>query len=397
MSPVYTCIVAFFWIQSMPAPSLPASKGWAEADGESFGERENSNARGAMMRRLLEHSRALKKSTSQARSGRPGCRVNVFASFLLTMVLPLLLASPQVWSAEKFPDRPINVIINFGAGGATDVVARALAKQAEKELGVSLMIANKPGGGGTVGVTEVARAKPDGYTLGSITMSTVTIVPFQRKVPYDYQNGLDYLLGFGRFEYGIAVKAGSPYKNIDDLVQAARKNPEKVTFATIGYPAALVAGYLEQKENVQFAFVPFPMGPGSAVAVVGGHVDFFVSSPSTMRPFLESKDIRVLAVAAPERWSICPDAPTMKEVGYDIDASSWVGLAAPAGIPPERLEQLRKAFKNAFHDKDFQELAKKMDMVAPYMGGNEFKTFMDQKRREFEPIIKALEKKDPAK
>ncbi len=294
---------------------------------------------------------------------------------------------------EKFPDRPITLIVNFGAGGATDVAVRPLAKAAEKELGVPILIMNKPGGNATIGITELSRAKPDGYTIGVLTMAPMCITPFLQKVPYDDANGFDFRLGFARYRYALVLRSDSPYKAVRDLVQAAREHPKKVSYASTDYANNLVAAMVERKEGIRFARVPFETGPAGVAAVLGKHVDFVIVNPPAFRPFLEAKEVKALAVASSERWPMMPEVPTMKEVGYDMDISSWMSLGTPVGVPADRLRVLRDAFKKAYGDQTYQSLLNQLDLFAPYTTGDEVKSFFNKKRTEFKPLIETLQVK----
>lgn len=295
---------------------------------------------------------------------------------------------------DKFPDRQITLIVNFGAGGATDVAVRPLAKAAEKELGVPIIIVNKPGGNATVGINELSRSKPDGYTIGVMTMAAMCITPFLQKVPYDYANGFDFILGFARYRYAVVTRSDSPYKSVKDLVQAARERPERISYASTDYANNLVVALVELKEGVKFARVPFETGPAGVAAVIGKHVEFVIVNPPAFRPLLEAKEVKALAVASAERWPILPDTPTMKEVGYDMDISSWMSLGTPVGVAADRLRILRDAFKKAYQDQAFQTLLHKVELFAPYTTGDEVKAFFDKKRVDFKPLIETLKARE---
>lgn len=295
---------------------------------------------------------------------------------------------------EKFPDRPMTLIVNFGAGGATDVAVRPLAKAAEKELGVPIIIVNKPGGNATVGISELSRAKTDGHTIGVMTMAPMCITPFLQKVPYDYANGFDFILGFARYRYALVTRSDSPYKSVKDLVQAAREKPERISYASTDYANNLVVAMVELKEGVKFARVPFETGPAGVAAVIGKHVDFVIVNPPAFRPLLEAKEVNALAVASAERWPMMPSVPTMKESGYDMDISSWMSLGTPVGVAADRLRILRDAFKKAYQDQAFQSLLNKVDLFAPYTTGDEVKSFFNKKRVEFKPLIETLQARE---
>jgi tripartite-type tricarboxylate transporter receptor subunit TctC len=314
----------------------------------------------------------------------------------IIMSLVLLPLSLDICSGQKFPTRPVTIIVNFGAGGATDTATRPLAKAAEKHLGVPIIIVNKTGGGGTVGVTELSRAKPDGYTIGTTPIFTMTVIPMLREVGYDSIKNFEYVCGYGRYLYGIFTRKDSPFKSIKDLVQAARKNPGKITYGAGSIGIAMGLKYLEAEENIKLTYIPFKSGSRSVTALVGGHVDLSTGSVPDHFQFVESKEIKALAVVTADRWPEIPDVPTMKDLGYDIDITGWMTLGAPAGVPKDRLDILYRAFKKASDDPGVKALYKKLKISAPCIDGEQVKKTYARRKKEWKPLIEAL-KADQAK
>lgn len=296
--------------------------------------------------------------------------------------------------AEQFPNRPITIIINYAAGGQTDIALRLLAKLAEKDLGVPLIIDNKAGGAGTIGVTDLARAKPDGYTIGSMTIGTMSGMPLLQKVGYDSFKDFDYICGFGRYLYGVYARTDSPYKSIKDMVEVAQKNPGKVTYGSMSAAIAVGLKYVETKENIKMTYVPFQSGTEAAMALVGGHINLFIGTPDAVSQFIEKKELTFLAAISEERWPFFPPAPTLKELGYDVDVSGWMGLGAPRGVPKERLEMINKVFKKAHSDPGVKATLEKLWLYAPYISGEEFKTICQKRATEWKPLIGALRTKE---
>lgn len=308
---------------------------------------------------------------------------------LVLLFLRLDICIGQQQSKEKFPNRPITLIVNFGAGGSTDVAVRPLAQIAEKQLGVPIIILNKPGGGGTVGMGELARGKPDGYTIGTITIFTVGVIPFLQQVPYNPSKDFDYICGFGQYLYGIFAKIDSPFKSIKDVVEAAQKNPGKITYGAGSIGIALGVKYLEVKENKKMTYIPFQSGTESATALLGGHINLSAGGPDHIQ-FIESKEIKALAVVSKGRWSILPDVPTMKELGYDVDNTGWMALGAPTGVPKDRLETIYNAFQVASNDPNVKVLYERLKVSAPYITGEEVKKIYQNRAIEWKPLIEVL-------
>lgn len=290
---------------------------------------------------------------------------------------------------EQFPAESITLIVNYGGGGSTDLSVRALSKAAEEYLGVPVSIVNKSGGSGTTGVIEVQNSKNDGYTIGTLTYSPLAIVPHQMSVPYTPED-FDYIMGYGEYRYGIAVKSDSPYETIEDLVEAARKEDGGLAFSASGYPQPFVMEKIGEKENVLFSYVPFKSGSEAVTAVLGGHVEATVGIISSVVPFLETGEMRLLASASSKRWEQSPDSPTLEELGYDVSIQSFIGIGAPKGVSDEKLQVIRNAFKKAFENEEFQNLMKKLNLPAVYFSGDEYKDLVTKGYEENKVLMEEM-------
>lgn len=315
----------------------------------------------------------------------------IFLRLLLSFaVLFLTIVSPRLSSAEDFPNRPITIVVNFAAGGLTDVVVRLMAPVAEKELGQPVIVANKPGGGGAVGLTELSRSKPDGYTIGTLTIGAMTVVPVLQKVAYSPFKSFDYISGVARNLYGIYARADSPFNSIKDVVQAARKDPGKITFGTMSPAIATGLRAVEAKEKIKLTFIPFRSGTLGVTNLVGGHTDLAIAVSSEAAQFVENKQIKVLAVASTERWPSLPNVPTLMELGYEIDLSGWWGFGAPVGVPKERLQVFYGALKKAANNSKVRATLEKMQVAAPYITGEKLKEIFQKRSEQWQPFLRAL-------
>lgn len=290
---------------------------------------------------------------------------------------------------ESFPNRPVTIIVPFSAGGSTDVLVRSLSKVAEKKLGVPLIITNKTGAGGTVGQTELARSKNDGYTIGSLAIGASTVVPQIRKVHYNIETDFEFIGGISAFTYGIFVKSDSRFNSMADVIKEARANPGKITYGTMSPYVQMALLLVEQKENIKMTYVPFRSGSKATAGLLGGHIDIAIISTDAVK-FLESKDIKMLASAAPERWELVPDVPTMKELGYDVDVTSWAAIGAPAGVDKAKLEIFNAAFKEAHSDPEVMAFFKKRNAYVPYRSGPEIRKFFLMKKEEIKPFVEII-------
>ena len=287
--------------------------------------------------------------------------------------LATLLPMTSPAAASAFPTRAITVVVNYGAGGVTDVTVRALAAEVSEILGVPVQVSNRAGGQGTAGPTFVAGQRADGYTIGVTSFAPMAISPHMFEVPFTIDD-FDFVAGVGRHRYGIAVSASSPYETADDFIAAAKE--QRLTVSASGPPNNLPVFDLNRQYETQFQFIPFPSGAEAITAVIGGHVDAVVQSPTEMMPLAASGQIRILASLSPVRWFEEPDMPTMIELGYDVSADSWLGFGAPKGVDPAHLEILRDAFRQAAESEEVTNSFQQLGMEMSYMTGEEYGEFL---------------------
>ncbi|HXK31012.1 MAG TPA: tripartite tricarboxylate transporter substrate binding protein [Candidatus Binatia bacterium] len=311
----------------------------------------------------------------------------VKAVFLIGLLVPSLFFS-VAWGAEKFPDRPITVIVPYGAGGDTDVMTRALCEAAEKGLGVTMVIKNVPGAEATLGVSELKHAAGNGYTVGVATLSGLSMSPHTMKLQYTLDD-FSYLLAFGRYDYAIAIPVNSPVKTVDGFVKWAKERDKPPTFSALGLPPQLVAYQLGALKGLQFAHVPYKTGPEALLAMLGGHVDFAVPTPYSASPRLKSNDVRLLATAS-QRWPIAKDVPSLKELGYNIDVFSYMVLIISKKVSKEREDILFKAFRKAYDDPKFQDLSEKFMTTTPAVERDNLKKILYAKYEEYGKVFQSL-------
>jgi len=275
-----------------------------------------------------------------------------------------LLTAPAM--AEKFPEKELTFIVQFAAGGSTDIAIRALMAEVEKDLGVPIQVINRPGGQGTIAAQTVVASKPDGYTLASLGATSVAVTPLLLKVPYTAES-FEYLAGCASYRYGITVAANSPIKSLDDLIAAAKSR--RVTFGATGAPNNLGMFGLGRLSGAKFNFVPFPSGAEAVTAAMGGHVDAALQSATEIVPGLESGRLRLLAVADAARWKEAPDVPTLRERGFDVVVAATIGIVTPKGVPEDRVRILSTAILKAARLPSLHETLAKVGMVPSPMEG----------------------------
>lgn len=316
----------------------------------------------------------------------------------LTIVAGLVVGTAQA----AWPERPITMIVPWGAGGGTDATARIIAAQLEKELGQPVNVVNRTGGNGVVGHSAIAKAKPDGYTLG---MLTVEIAMMKRQgltnlSPADYTP----LALMNVDPAGVSVSADSPYKTMAELVAAIKANPGKLKASGTGQGGIwhiAIAGLLKNiKLNPND--VPFIPSNGAAPAMlelVAGGVDIVPTSLPEARSMIDAGKARPLAVMAKEREALYPDVPTLMEtIGSDWTIGVWRGIAGPKNLPADVTEKLVVALKNINESQEFKDFMKQRGYGIGYAGGTEYGAFMQKSEHDLGEVISAIGMaREPAK
>lgn len=289
----------------------------------------------------------------------------------LGVTFGLSLGLSGMASADAFPQAPVSLVVNYGAGGNTDVASRNLAQGMEPFLKQSIVVVNKPGAMGTMGPTYLTRQKNDGYTFGVVTYSTVAIAPHLMDVPYTIDD-FEFVAGFGRFRYGVAVRADSPYKNMQDLVDAAKKG-NGLFFGAPSAPNNLAMFDLAKATGGKLEQILYKSGAETVTGLLSGQVDVIVQNPSDILPHLEAGKMRLLASASPIRWPEQPDVPTIKEQGFPVEIDSWLGVAAPKGTPPAHVKVLEAAVLAAMKEPQVQKNFKAVGVDPAGLTGAEYK------------------------
>jgi tripartite-type tricarboxylate transporter receptor subunit TctC len=302
---------------------------------------------------------------------------------LILALLTILLVMPATGLfAQDYPARPISLMVAWPPGGGTDVGARIVASIAEKEMGKPIVIINKPGAGGQIGFTELARQKPDGYYIGFInlpSLNTIILDP-DRKAAFDLDSFtplINQVLDLGV----IYAKPDGPYKTLKDVIEEARKRPGEVRAATTGilsddHMAILM---LEEAARVRFLIFLFDGDPPLIAALLGGQIDIGFMNVSGLVPRVKSGQLRALAVMDKERSKFHPDLPTTVELGYPtVISSSARGIVGPKGIPAQISKRLQAVFKKAMEDPEHVEKMEKVGLAVRIMLGEEYGRYIHE-------------------
>ena len=279
-------------------------------------------------------------------------------------------------TADDFPQKEITLIVNYGAGGGTDLSARVLAKAAEQTLGQPIRVVNKTGGSGTVGPTNVAAAKADGYTVGVASFSPMAVSPHLTPVAYSLES-FDFILGYARYRSGISVAKDSKYQDIKEFLAAARAG-EEITYAATDTLSRVFIKNLEEALGASFKPVSYKSGQESVTATISGVVDFNLEGPTNVVPQVKTGNLRLLASVSSVPWFEMPEVETLKDAGVDLFVESYAGLAAPAGVPADRLKVLEDAFAAAVNDPQVQETMRGLGMEPAYFSSNAYRKLLEE-------------------
>lgn len=292
---------------------------------------------------------------------------------------------------QTYPARDLTFILQSAPGGASDFAAHTLSAVAEKELGQRIDIVYKPGASGAIGMGALANAKPDGYTIGWVAGELSLLEDLKiAKLHPDNFTAIALVL---KVPAVLAVRADSPVLSLGDLVKQADAIGRPVTVANSGAGSVwyLAAKSFEMASGAKFTHVPYEGGGPAKVALLGGHVD--VAAVSLGEVLVESKagQVRILGVMSEKRLDIAPDVPTLREQGHDIVIGSWLGLAAPRGLPENIRDRLEQAYKNAFDDPKVIKSYADRGYVHEYLDAKAFEKFMSEQKALLSSLIKRVQ------
>jgi tripartite-type tricarboxylate transporter receptor subunit TctC len=308
---------------------------------------------------------------------------------VLIMLLAFAVSFSPVQAAE-FPTKDVRIIIPWAAGGATDLIFRALAASTAKHLGRAVIVVNMPGGASAVGYTEGMKAAPDGHIL-TAAVTPLTIVPHQATTAYTYRS-FEPIINVVSDPSMFLVRADAPWKSTREIVEYARRNPEVITVGNSGAGGGvhLVALAFERAAGVRFNHIPFAGGGPSVTALMGAHVNAVSVTPPEGIPQVQAGRLRIIALFADKRLEMFPDVPTVKEQGIDFAMGMWRGLVAPKGTPPEVIRRLHDAFKAGMDDPAFRKSAKDMAVNLHYLNGEAFGKLMAADHEFFGRLVKEI-------
>ncbi len=281
--------------------------------------------------------------------------------FMQALALGAMLSLSALSASATYPERPIRMVVPFPAGSGTDTMVRIIAEPLSKALGQNIVVENKPGADGSVAAADVARAKPDGYTLLMATNSPLSAVPALRKnPPYDAVADFTPITDVGRYRYFVLVHPSLPVHSIDELIEYAKQRPGELNFAT-GNTFGQVSTFQFMRSNgFEMMHIPYKGEPAALTDFVAGRVQFMFATQSTSLPFVSTGKLRALATTSGERLEQLPEVPTLKEVGLpDMPTLPWAALFGPADMPDDIVTRLNKEMNTILAREDVkQQLSK---------------------------------------
>ena len=287
-------------------------------------------------------------------------------------------------SAQNFPTKPITMVLSSGSGSSVDIMARTLAKVAEKELGQPVVVSNKPGGDGATAMAELLAAKPDGYTLWAATKTFP--VALNTNLKQFKASDFQPLVMVQVDPFALVVQGNAKWKNLNEFLADAKAKRMNVGGFGSSSPHGLFNYFLAKNSKANLNWIPHQSGSKALTALMGGHLDAVVSNPSSMMSQVKAGTLRILAVATPERLKDLPNVPTFKEQGFDMVDSQWRGFFVKAGTPAPIVAKLDAALKRAIESAEFQDYLVKTVQYSGYMGPKEFSAYVKKEIDAIAPV-----------
>lgn len=310
---------------------------------------------------------------------------------LIAVLCCSFLFSGSLFAAPaKFPSKQITVVVGYSAGGTSDTVTRFIAKEMEAELGVPIIVTNKPGGSSAVAFEYLASRKADGYTLMYVPVENAMVKPlgFTKLEPKDIR----YIGRAMTLPATVTVNANSPFKTFADLVKYAKNNPGKLKVGNSGTGSIwhFAAVGIERAAGVKFNHVPFDSGTAAATAVMGGHVDIATVAPGEVKAGVESGKLRVLAIVDNQRSSLYPKVPSFKDLKLNVEIMGWGAFAVPLKTPDEIVQILEAAYKKAVESQAFKDLCVKYGLTPAYLSAADAQKFANEQAQWYQEQIPSL-------
>lgn len=293
--------------------------------------------------------------------------------------------------SAQWPEKPVTFVVPSAAGGSPDVLSRLITTQLAKDTGGNFVIENKPGGAGNIGISIIKRATPDGYTVGYGNINTLAVNrSLFKTLPYDVDKDLVPVSHMFDLYNVLIVPADSPVKDMQGLIDLAKKSPGKLSYGAsgVGTTGHMGGELFKSMAKIDVLFVPYNGGPAAMQDLLGGRLDFIFANSSEVIPLIKSGKVRPLGVSSMKRLDLLPDVPTLDEQGLKgYETIAWGGVVAPAGTPPDVVNKLNAAIDQALKSPDVQRGLATMGATAVGGSPEAFKQMIDKETQKWAQII----------
>jgi tripartite-type tricarboxylate transporter receptor subunit TctC len=302
--------------------------------------------------------------------------------------LVLLFTNPAAL-AQDYPNRPVKILVAFPVGGLLDTVSRVVGEKLSAKLGQQFIVEARPGAGGTLATQAVARAEPDGYTLMMINDNHAVNPSVFKSVPYDSIKDFAFIGFVGSAPMVLTVNAQVPARSAKDLITLAKEQPGALSYASVGPGSAshLAGELFAAKTGISMLHVPYKGGAPALTDLVAGHVKAMFLTAVVGMQQMKAGTLSPLAIAAPARFEMLTEVPTLAEAGYPLEAAYWFGLAAPAGTPPAVLARLEAALLEVLAMPDLRKRLTEMGAVVTPLGSKDFARYIQAEMRKWSDVI----------
>jgi tripartite-type tricarboxylate transporter receptor subunit TctC len=334
--------------------------------------------------------KAKKEIFQQPEGRRKMKRTSMHLAIMILMVMVTAAFITRSEAKEGYPNKPIQIICPFPAGGALDQFARITASKLEPLLGEKVIVLNKTGGGGTTGTAWAAQQKPDGYTLLVVAPGPLTSRTIVEKVPYSYKD-FEYIAQLCTAEEIVAVQADAPWKTIEEFIEDARKNPGKYSYATSGAGSMghILMETLKDSYKLDVTHIAFKGSAPAITALLGGHVQLCVAE-GVFEPHVKAKTVREIFTGIASKYKINPNIKNFGDLGHNIDIDAWGGLCAPKGTPKEIIKKWETSCKTISGDESYKEMLRNIGAITLYIDADDFSKKVERNYLLFKKMLDKL-------
>jgi tripartite-type tricarboxylate transporter receptor subunit TctC len=303
-----------------------------------------------------------------------------FATMIACCAVVMAVNSPSL-GQEAYPTKPIRLVVGFTPGTATDLVARQIAEGIKKNAGWTIYVDNKPGQGGSIGARELTRSAPDGYTLLVTANGPLITNPnLYSNIEYDTLKDFTPIGQIATLPYVMVVNASRPYKSVQDVVAAAKKDPGKLNFSSsgVGTTSHLISAMFTKSNGVTATHIPYKGSAESMTGILEGSIDYTFDTSVATTPLVQGGQLRALAVASKQRVPALPDVPTLTEIGTPVDMGAWLAVMAPRGMPDDLVQQWGRELQKVITSPDQKERLAQVGASAEWVPSADFTKFLQR-------------------